>query len=186
MRRRRRRFIIPWGALGVIEPLLIGVAFAVLTFSDLDSTDAWVAKLCLILACVIAAVQIILLLARRKGRMLFALVFFACGTLGMVGLALTNYVNHKRDRRNVVQAVSAPTPLPTQTPSPAVAGTSTKNEGTIAPKVEPRTQSHDRNLKQPSTVNQTMTNSAGGIQAGRDVTIGQKPSPTATEKDRKP
>ena len=38
----------------------------------------------------------------------------------------------------------------------------------------------------PGAINQTMTNSPSGIQAGRDVTIGQKPSPTATQKDKKP
>jgi hypothetical protein len=55
-----------------------------------------------------------------------------------------------------------------------------KNEETKAPKIEPRPQ------QPPSSVNQTMTNSPNGIQAGRDATIGEKPSPVPTEKDRKP
>jgi hypothetical protein len=47
----------------------------------------------------------------------------------------------------------------------------------------------DENLKRPSGINQTMTNSPGGIQAGRDVTINrERPSPSASPastKDRK-
>lgn len=35
----------------------------------------------------------------------------------------------------------------------------------------------------PTEINQTMTNSPGGIQAGRDVTIGAKPTPAPTKKD---
>jgi hypothetical protein len=82
------------------------------------------------------------------------------------------------------------TPVPTTAiislPSPTVAATSAKTGETKTPKIESRTQAHEQNLKQPSTINQTMTNSPSGIQAGRDVTVGRpKPSPTATEKDKK-
>lgn len=108
------------------------------------------------------------------------------------------------DSQSATQAqteVSATTPSPLTTPSeqeptslsspianqqPLTAPT--KSEGTRATKPESRLQPPDQNLKQPSTVNQTMTNSPAGIQAGGNVTVGEKPS-TATptpDKDKKP
>jgi hypothetical protein len=53
-------------------------------------------------------------------------------------------------------------------------------------KMESQPKPHNQNSKQSSAVNQTMTNSPAGIQAGRDVNIGQRPSPPPTKEDKKP
>ena len=82
---------------------------------------------------------------------------------------------------NPIEQKSTPLPTPAMTTPPpsSVAPTSAKTGDTKIPKL------HDRNSQQP-TVNQTMTNSPSGIQAGRDVTVGQRPSPQPTKEDKKP
>jgi hypothetical protein len=100
--RRGKRWppIIPWGAMAFFESILIVVPFGIVGYSDLDASDVFIARTFFVMACVIVAVQVILLAARRRGQMPFVVVFLACGVIGMVGLAAVNYVDQKRTAKS--------------------------------------------------------------------------------------
>ena len=112
-----------------------------------------------------------------------------CGLIGWATVEAFRFAGHTEP------FVVPPSPSPSPSPSPLVSLPSppvpTPEIASLVPLTKktatesPRSQVHP---KQPSTVNQTMTNSPSGIQAGGDVTIGGKP-PSATptpNKDRKP
>ncbi len=91
-----------------------------------------------------------------------------------------------------VESASQATPTPPLTsPSPPVSGLELPPSSESKPSRQPvgshkplRTAQPEQS--QPGAVNQTMTNSPGGIQAGRDVFVERKPSPLPTEKEKKP
>ncbi len=122
------------------------------------------------------------------------LSILVCGVIGWATVEVIRFAGHTEPL--IVSPASSPgTSLPSHSPEPApeiepkAAVTATPEISTTkTPKTEPRPRQlpPDQNLKQPSAINQTISNSPGAILAGRDVNVGEKPSPSATEKDRKP
>jgi hypothetical protein len=124
----RRRYLIPWGALGAVEAFIFGIPFAIFGMSELlDANDFFIAKTCFLVGCLLLGIQAILLAARRRGLMSYLLVFALCGAIGVVGLFLFNYVDRKRDAKVAKEALTTQTPStttpptssPSQTPTPA-------------------------------------------------------------------
>ena len=107
-----------------------------------------------------------------------------------------HYRNEQAKTANVPAANLSFPPTPVESESPSQSQketTSAEEKKTASAQAVPQTSAQgkrrslrDQSVSEPSTLKQTMTNSPGGIQAGRDVTIGQKPSPTVTKKDGKP
>jgi hypothetical protein len=139
-----RRVIISEVALSTSETILLGAGIAIVVTSDLDSWDVFIAKACFVLAFLLLCVQTVLFLARRRGLVMYLIVFFACGAFGVIGLGAINYVNHKRDRKvsqesrrkqdseakAIADAVIAPpaSPAPSSSPSPYKAKAAGKRE----------------------------------------------------------
>ncbi len=121
---------------------------------------------------------------RLWGRALLSILVF--GLIGWATVEAIRFAGHTEP----LAASPASSPLPPAHPQPTLAQPPAANTPEVSQKQandRPRSQLKARSKSQAApAINQTMTNSAGAIQAGRDVTVGQKPSPTATEKDKKP
>jgi hypothetical protein len=107
---------------------------------------------------------------------------------GVAWLVDKGYKNEKAERQSTSQPAAQtktteglPKSSPTEQKPTVRSAASARPQGSKA-----SSKVRDQDRSQPSAINQTMTNSSGGIQSGGDVTIGQKPSPAPTEKDRKP
>jgi hypothetical protein len=120
--------------------------------------------------------------------------------LAVVCLAIVNRAHTKftapvnQETATATTASPQPTPTaqpqPTATPSPSPSPATTPEIISKPPTVSEtsaRPARHTpRKAEQGSGINQTMTNSAGGIQAGGDVTIGDRPKPTPNDEKKNP
>jgi len=110
----------------------------------------------------------------------FVAAFAATGLAGAFVIEAWRLVSQKHNQQQ--PSTNQPQPnssllSPSPSPSPVETKKGHQSEGK---------QSSAKQQPAEPGINQTMTNSPGGVQAGHDITIGQKPSPAATEKDKKP
>lgn len=133
------------------------------------------------------------------GWMSYVLAGLIGASLAVVYLVVVNQALTKFTAPATQEATAATTELPLQTPTaqPPPTGTPTPSAPKVVSKppnvseTSARTVQHTpqhtpRNAERGDGINQTMTNSAGGIQAGGDVTIGERPKPTPTEEKKNP
>jgi|ERR1043165_4196 hypothetical protein len=112
----------------------------------------------------------------------------AFGLIGWGAVELFRFAGHTepitQTNPTTTEPQMSPQALPSQ-PSAPQAALSPKTEANTSVKT---VKSHDTASRKSaaSSINQTMTNSSGGMQAGRDIIVGEKPSPAPTKKDNKP
>jgi len=189
-----------WTFLGVVIPLFIFLGLGAMGLTPPEFTFA---KVCFSLAVTVAMLSFARWLASVTneslpllGRVLCGFLLF--GLLGASWVEVTRWVREREKMAIIASAHAEPqdqpesaTPLVAPTPTPATSETAQRPQQTT-PKAEQKlTQQQDqhptgtnkgdtavpkRKDKQPS-INQNMTNSPGGMQAGRDLIVNPPAKP---------
>lgn len=176
-------FLLSAGFIGVVG-LIVGA------YQIAGVVNMGVAHLLIILAWLVTvfAVWLWLLSRPRKHTMktvlltafTFALVFFGLDILMVRLKASQEHATMQSTPTTQVQSTATPAPSPTTAPE-VISKPSKVSETSARP-----VRHTPRNAEREAGINQTMTNSPGGIQAGRDVTIDGRPKTTPSEEKKKP
>jgi hypothetical protein len=128
-----------------------------------------------------ASIMWLMSIDRLGMRAIASIIVF--GLIGWGTVELFRFAGHTEP---IVVSPSSPSPTPQTLLSPPEKQTQANVPAVLKP-TKNRTEAKSRRsgVERP-TSGQVITNSPGAMQAGRDITVGQKPSPAPTKEDKKP